>query len=59
MNIAIVGYGKMGRMIERLAVERGITVGVKIDEGDTITAAKFGTGSRRATRSPLFCNASA
>jgi 4-hydroxy-tetrahydrodipicolinate reductase len=41
LNIAIVGYGKMGRMIERLATERGITVGVKIDEGDTITAEKF------------------
>jgi 4-hydroxy-tetrahydrodipicolinate reductase len=32
MNIAIVGYGKMGRMIERLAGERGITVGLKLDE---------------------------
>jgi 4-hydroxy-tetrahydrodipicolinate reductase len=38
MNIAIVGYGKMGKMIERLAAERGITVGVKLDEGDAITA---------------------
>jgi 4-hydroxy-tetrahydrodipicolinate reductase len=41
LNIAIVGYGKMGRMIERLAIGRGITVGAKIDEGDTITAEKF------------------
>jgi 4-hydroxy-tetrahydrodipicolinate reductase len=41
MNIAIVGYGKMGRMIERLAIGRGITVGVKIDEGDVITAENF------------------
>jgi 4-hydroxy-tetrahydrodipicolinate reductase len=32
MKIAIVGYGKMGRMIERLAVERGITVALKLDE---------------------------
>jgi 4-hydroxy-tetrahydrodipicolinate reductase len=32
MTIAIVGYGKMGRMIERLAVERGIAVGPKLDE---------------------------
>jgi 4-hydroxy-tetrahydrodipicolinate reductase len=32
MKIAIVGYGKMGRMIERLAVERGITVTTKLDE---------------------------
>jgi 4-hydroxy-tetrahydrodipicolinate reductase len=32
MNIAIVGYGKMGRMIERLATERGIAVAAKLDE---------------------------
>jgi 4-hydroxy-tetrahydrodipicolinate reductase len=32
LNIAIVGYGKMGHMIERLAVERGITVTLKLDE---------------------------
>src|SRR5580693_59696 len=32
MKIAIVGYGKMGNMIERLAAERGITVALKLDE---------------------------
>jgi len=32
MKIAIVGYGKMGRMIERLAVERGFEVPLKLDE---------------------------
>jgi len=32
MKIAIVGYGRMGRMIERLAEARGITVAVKLDE---------------------------
>lgn len=32
MKIAIVGYGKMGRMIERAAVERGIEVALKLDE---------------------------
>jgi 4-hydroxy-tetrahydrodipicolinate reductase len=32
MKIAIVGYGKMGRMIERLALERGIAVTLKLDE---------------------------
>src|SRR5436190_18215803 len=31
MNIAIVGYGKMGRMIERLAVERGHAVVARFD----------------------------
>lgn len=32
MKIAIVGYGRMGRMIERLAAERGITVAARLDE---------------------------
>lgn len=32
MKIAIVGYGKMGRMIEAAATARGIEVGLKLDE---------------------------
>jgi 4-hydroxy-tetrahydrodipicolinate reductase len=32
VNIAIVGYGRMGHMIERLAIERGITVATRLDE---------------------------
>jgi 4-hydroxy-tetrahydrodipicolinate reductase len=32
VQIAIVGYGKMGRMIERIAVERGHSIAVKLDE---------------------------
>src|ERR1035437_2775538 len=32
MKIAIVGYGKMGRMIEKAAVDRGIEVALKLDE---------------------------
>ena len=31
MKIALVGYGKMGRMIESVAIERGHTVVVRID----------------------------
>ena len=31
MNIALIGYGKMGKAIEVIAVERGHTVGLKID----------------------------
>ncbi|MFC2116983.1 4-hydroxy-tetrahydrodipicolinate reductase [Bacteroidota bacterium] len=31
MNIAIIGYGKMGRMIESLAIEKGHTIGSCID----------------------------
>ena len=32
MNLAIVGYGKMGRMIEQLAPEHGFSVALKLDE---------------------------
>jgi 4-hydroxy-tetrahydrodipicolinate reductase len=32
MRIAIVGYGKMGRMIERLALQRGHEIALKLDE---------------------------
>jgi 4-hydroxy-tetrahydrodipicolinate reductase len=46
MKIAIVGYGKMGRMIEAAAAARGIEVGLKLDEFNNaqyegITAANF------------------
>jgi len=32
MKFAIVGYGKMGRMVERIAIERGHEIAVKLDE---------------------------
>ena len=32
MNLAIVGYGKMGRLIEQLAPDYGFEVAVKLDE---------------------------
>jgi 4-hydroxy-tetrahydrodipicolinate reductase len=46
MKIAIVGYGKMGRMIEAAAAARGIEVGLILDENNNakfegITAANF------------------
>lgn len=31
MNIALIGYGKMGKAIETIAIERGHTVNLKID----------------------------
>ena len=31
MNIALIGYGKMGKAIESIAVEKGHTVVLKID----------------------------
>jgi 4-hydroxy-tetrahydrodipicolinate reductase len=46
MRLALVGYGKMGRMIERLATESGSVVALKLDEfnnvdGAGLTAANF------------------
>ncbi|MDB5014549.1 MAG: dapB [Daejeonella sp.] len=35
MNIALLGYGKMGRIIEKLAVERGHIIVLKIDAFNT------------------------
>jgi 4-hydroxy-tetrahydrodipicolinate reductase len=32
MNLAIVGYGKMGRLVEQLAPEYGFAVSLKLDE---------------------------
>lgn len=31
INIALIGYGKMGKTIEEIALERGHTIGLKID----------------------------
>ena len=46
MNLAIVGYGKMGRLIERLAPEYGFEVGLRLDSRknanfEGLTAANF------------------
>lgn len=32
MNIALIGYGKMGKAIEEMAVAKGYTVGLKVDK---------------------------
>jgi 4-hydroxy-tetrahydrodipicolinate reductase len=40
MKLAIVGYGKMGRMIEALAPEYGFAVHARIDVNDDATAAQ-------------------
>src|SRR5580658_4338034 len=34
MKLALVGYGKMGRLIEQLAPEYGFTIHARIDLGD-------------------------
>ncbi len=46
MNLALIGYGKMGKLIEQLAPAHGATVGLKLDEFNNanfegITAANF------------------
>lgn len=35
MNIALLGYGKMGKTIEKIAINRGHTIVLKIDKDDT------------------------
>jgi len=45
-NLAIVGYGKMGKLVEQLAPEYGFTVALKLDEFNNVelsgvTAANF------------------
>jgi 4-hydroxy-tetrahydrodipicolinate reductase len=39
MKLAIIGYGKMGRLIEQLAPEYGFTIHARIDLGDDFGAA--------------------
>jgi len=39
MKLAIVGYGKMGRLIEQLAPEAGFTVHCRLDAGDDLRQA--------------------
>ena len=36
MNLAIVGYGKMGRLVEQLAAECGFAVTLKLDEFNNV-----------------------
>ncbi|GAA4238920.1 4-hydroxy-tetrahydrodipicolinate reductase [Postechiella marina] len=35
MNIALLGYGRMGKTIEEIAIKRGHNIVLKIDKGDT------------------------
>ena len=35
MNIALLGFGKMGKTIEKIAINRGHTIVLKIDKDDT------------------------
>src|SRR5690349_20410754 len=40
MKLAIVGYGKMGRMIDQFAPEYGFETGARIDVGQDLSAAR-------------------
>jgi len=40
MKLALVGYGKMGRMVDSLAAEHGFGVLAKIDFGDPLESAR-------------------
>ncbi len=40
MNLALVGYGKMGRMLDQLAPQAGFSVTAKLDVGDDLAGAK-------------------
>jgi 4-hydroxy-tetrahydrodipicolinate reductase len=65
MNIALVGYGKMGKIIEEVALSRGHQVGIKIDINNldefnadnfaTIDAAIEFTGPHTALQNVLKC----
>jgi 4-hydroxy-tetrahydrodipicolinate reductase len=40
VNLALVGYGKMGRLLDQLAPEFGFTVTARVDVGDDFATAK-------------------
>ena len=37
MNIALIGYGKMGKAIEQIALKKGHSIVAKIDQNDSLT----------------------
>ncbi len=45
MNLAIIGYGKMGRLIEQLAPEYGFTVPLRLDSSSNESAASITKGN--------------
>ena len=47
MKLALVGYGKMGRMLERLAPEYGFTVALTLDVHNNAHGEGFLAEARR------------
>jgi 4-hydroxy-tetrahydrodipicolinate reductase len=50
MRIALIGYGKMGRRVEEIALERGFEIAAVVDPLLAGTASRAGTVSRAGTR---------
>ena len=38
MRIALLGYGKMGKEIEKISIERGHSISIIKDKNDTVTS---------------------
>jgi 4-hydroxy-tetrahydrodipicolinate reductase len=53
LGVAIVGYGKMGRLIERLAPEYGLDVRAKFDRANNLHDAGIATESLRGVDAAL------
>lgn len=45
MNILLLGYGKMGQLIERLALEKGHEIAARIDESNSHTLSDLNTSA--------------
>ena len=41
MNIALIGYGRMGQLIEQIALEKGHTISVIINSSNKIENQDF------------------
>jgi 4-hydroxy-tetrahydrodipicolinate reductase len=46
MNLALIGYGKMGKAIEEIALQRGHTIVLKIDIDNADSSQKKFSKSR-------------
>ena len=40
MKIALLGYGKMGKEIEKISLERGHSISIIVDKDDSISKLK-------------------
>ena len=41
MKIALLGYGKMGKEIEKISLERGHSISIIVDKDDSISKLKI------------------